>query len=283
MFAPLKGSADRTPSGLVKRAILFHQMVVYAYRRRDPAYWAELEPQVAAWHRAFPRSLAARLFQVNVRFIRVNSVRGDGDWPDVPPVDLAESRRLALEAMAWLEEVRPLAGDEPEWDVARLNLLPYVGSTPAQSLEEGLRAIDRHPGYLPLVTTAAWYVDEDWHGSRAMVERIVRENAARAPASEGRASYARAYWYLDDNQFHGALFTATDAKWSDMKAGFEDMIAVWPAAWNLNAYARFACLAHDVATLRPLLARIGDDVVLQVWGKDDGTTLARCRAESAAR
>jgi hypothetical protein len=50
-----------------------------------------------------------------------------------------------------------------------------------------------------------------------------------------------------------------------MERGIDDVIARYPDAWNLNNFAKFACLALDRAKTKELLGRIGDSIVPQAW------------------
>ena len=77
--------------------------------------------------------------------------------------------------------------------------------------------------------------------------------------------YARIYWYASQAHFQNELFTKSFAAWPRMKEGFEDVIARYPDSWNLNNYAKFACLARDKETTREILKRIQSDPVMEAW------------------
>ena len=55
------------------------------------------------------------------------------------------------------------------------------------------------------------------------------------------------------------------ANWPRMKSGFEHIVKDHPDPWNLNNFAKFACMARDRDTLRGLMARI-QPAVLAAWG-----------------
>jgi hypothetical protein len=50
-----------------------------------------------------------------------------------------------------------------------------------------------------------------------------------------------------------------------MKSGFERMISDYPDPWNVNNFAKFACIAGDGATLFRLTERIGDRPIMAAW------------------
>lgn len=65
---------------------------------------------------------------------------------------------------------------------------------------------------------------------------------------------------------HRSIFLDTEVSWPLMKKGFEDMMARYPhSAWNLNAFAGFACLAGDTETLRSLSPKIGAFLMPRAW------------------
>jgi hypothetical protein len=50
-----------------------------------------------------------------------------------------------------------------------------------------------------------------------------------------------------------------------MKKGIDDVLARYPDAWNLNNFARFACLRGDKEKTAELIRRIGPEPMMQVW------------------
>ena len=77
--------------------------------------------------------------------------------------------------------------------------------------------------------------------------------------------YARIYWFASQTQFQNAIFTDSLVTWSRMKDGFEDIIKRYPDAWNLNNYAKFACLAQDKPKTREILERADFTIVPEAW------------------
>lgn len=46
-----------------------------------------------------------------------------------------------------------------------------------------------------------------------------------------------------------------------METGFDDVVRAYPDYWNLNNYAKFACLADDKPKTKELTTRISGHVV----------------------
>ena len=62
------------------------------------------------------------------------------------------------------------------------------------------------------------------------------------------------------------MFTDGQADWPRMRRGFERLTHDYPDRWNINAYAKFACVAGDARTLKQQLAKIGQAPILDLWG-----------------
>ena len=63
------------------------------------------------------------------------------------------------------------------------------------------------------------------------------------------------------------MFDNGQADWSRMKAGFERMIKDYPDPWNINNYAKFACLAEDWKTVSFLNKQIEQKPLLDAWSR----------------
>ena len=63
-----------------------------------------------------------------------------------------------------------------------------------------------------------------------------------------------------------------------MKLGFEDMMVRHPKSkWNLNNFAKFACMAGDSKTFLVLRKQIGKGVIDAAWPKN--TSLDLCETK----
>ena len=61
------------------------------------------------------------------------------------------------------------------------------------------------------------------------------------------------------------MFKTGQADWSQMKQGFERIVEENPHSWNMNNYAKFACLADDMDTFQSLTESLGE-VNLEAFG-----------------
>jgi ankyrin repeat protein len=257
LYQKAKDGQPRTPSGIWKLAIFYRTLASYG----------KME-QADAWRKAYPDSVAARIFQAWMYEDRARSdCRCNGN----------KEPAAATQALKILAETKAMAAraKDPEWYRAMIETLPYSASfaTLPAILHEGAAA---YPAYHEMYFSAAWYLHPAWHGSPERVESMARTAATSSDVAETRSLYARIYWYLDQTKYGGALFKQSRADWPTMRASFNALVAAYPDAYNLNAFAYFACLAHDDKTAQDALRRAGGQVILETWGKRGAELFARC-------
>jgi hypothetical protein len=113
-------------------------------------------------------------------------------------------------------------------------------------------ALAREPGFYPTYFAAMSYRLPSWQRDSAAVEQFARSAAERTRTTDGSGMYGRIYWYAADTQYGERLFKDPRLLWPRMRQGLEDVAARYPDSWNLNNFARFACLAGDKDKLREL-------------------------------
>jgi hypothetical protein len=126
-------------------------------------------------------------------------------------------------------------------------------------------ALEREPLFYQTYFSALQYLLPKWHGDIQEIEDFAQDAVARTRNQEGFGMYARIYWFASQTQFKNDIFNNSLVEWSQMKEGFEDVISRYPDAWNLNNYARFACLAGDKPKTMELLRRIESSVIAEAW------------------
>ncbi|RSZ58627.1 hypothetical protein HF313_07715 [Massilia atriviolacea] len=283
LYRSLNHAGQRTPSGLWKLAIFYNYLRRFGTLTTDADYWDSVEGLARQWQASYPKSVPARLFGVYLQLGRLHVARGGGLFSKLP-----EQQRHAVSygadvAMRMLEQTRVLAGkaNDPEWHRAMLSVAPYVDGMSAEGYRKRVRqALARHPNYHAAYFTAALYSHPRWGGTPDGVARLAYD-ASHAAGKEPPSMYARIYWFMDQSEYHGRLFDAGRADWPTMRTSFEHLVRLYPAAWNLNAFAYFACMAGDFAAMDAIVARIGSALLPEVWGADGEATQARCLAHRA--
>jgi hypothetical protein len=267
---------QRFPSGTWKRWFFYSALEDDLGSETSPTYWRSIEARAAAWRARYPSSSAAVIFSAQVQLYQAWLHRGHTyaykvrDWEPV--------RQHARRAYDALQQGGEAARADPAWYQMMIGVLQLhaPGSDEMRRMvDEGVR---RHPAYHGIYFAAAGVLLPKWGGSQESLERFIDEAAERSSATERRAMYARIYWSLDASDFKGKLFSQSKADWSKMRAAFDDLVDQYPDPWNVNAYARFACLAKDRATLSALLARLGDRADFNAWGRRGKAEFDECMA-----
>jgi len=78
------------------------------------------------------------------------------------------------------------------------------------------------------------------------------------------------------------MFQDGSTDWSRMKAGFEELVSAYPDPWNINNFARFACIAGDWRTMGRLSEKIGEAPIPAAW-HDDTRYYLGCRSAARGR
>lgn len=231
---------------------------------RDPAYWADRERIVGAWLERHPTSPAAHLTHARMLSSRAWSIRGSGYASTVKDADWAPFIALQQQAIDYLQARKELVSVDPFWYELMEHLAIERSWTPEQFFALHDEGIGRYPAYYPLYFAAVRYFAPKWGGDPQSLELYARRVMALAPPRDQYMLYARIYWVASQQEYRKRLFTDSAVNWPSMKRGFEDIMARYPAAWNLQAFAYFACQANDRERARELMAQI-EEPILAVW------------------
>lgn len=283
--AEYRRTKARTSSGLWKLTLL-HQgisdaLIVRGNQVAPDANFAELEKKTTAWMRQFPKSPDANIAHGLLLLKRGGAHRGGGYASQVRPESWAPFREYVAAARAHLERVKPEASVDPRWYEVMLSVARLQGWD-RKDFERLLdEALGREPLFYQTYFVALEYLLPKWHGDVDAIESFAQAAVKRTSQHEGRGMYARIYWYASQTQFGNDLFSRSRAAWPRMRDGFEDVITRYPDAWNLNNYAKFACLAGDKRKALELLSRTQSEVVLEAWSPPD--LRERCKAWASQR
>ena len=227
--------------------------------------YANLEKQTARWARDFPDSPAAHIVHARVLINHAWAYRGNGLAGTVDPKNWAPFLAYIAKARRYLEAHKQVAAVDPRWYEVML-IVAKAQNWERPEFERLLaEALDREPQFYQTYFSALNYLLPQWHGSVVEIESFAQAAVKRTAATDGRGLYARIYWYASQAQFNNRLFEDSLIDWPHMRDGFEDVIKRYPDAWNLNNYAKFACLAEDKRKAHELMDRIGTDIVPEAW------------------
>jgi hypothetical protein len=217
--------------------------------------------QARKWRKAYPASTAAKLAEA---YYYVQNAYLHWGLPMVAPGNRPFHLEQLNEARVLLDGMDEKDRGDPEWWAARVLVagLEAIDRKEYQKLVD--EALRRHPGYLPIYFKASGYYMAERGGSNAQLDAFVTKSVEMTRAAWGDSLYARMHWNLR----RGDMFASGQADWPRMKRSFETLVKKYPDPWNLNNFAKFACVAGDVATTGALVERIEGGVALEAWDGD---------------
>lgn len=232
------------------------------YNRLSEAQWQDRYQLLLEWRKKAPQSVTAEIALASFFIEHAWAIRGQGyantvrseAWPG-----FHESMEIALKH---LEGATPAAKNDPGWYAAML----AVGVAQGWKIERFehiyKKGTEKYPLYLPLYFKASSYFAPRWYGAPATLRAFIEKSVAATRSQLGETLYARLNWSLWTQE----MFKNGQADWPRMKTGFERIVADYPDPWNVNNFAKFACLAGDRATIISLLDKIGDRPIEAAWG-----------------
>ncbi len=197
-----------------------------------------------------------------------SSVSGDG-WK-LFQERLEKAEKILLETKSYSAQL-------PTWYDEMITVQSALNRPEDERDRVFVEAVKRYPTYYPIYFTMLDYLSPKWGGTWRTVDNMIKWSVEHTKAQEGMTLYARLYWVVSGDP-EVKLFEDTFASWPRMKQGFEDMMARHPKSkWNLNNFAKFACMAGDKETFLKLRAQIGTGVVDAAW--PENTSLDLCETK----
>lgn len=224
--------------------------------------WKEHEELLARWRTKFPDSITAMTATALYWKEYGWHARGLGYANTVNQDQWATFKSRVEKARSLFEAIRTRTDKDAAWYEGMLSVAKALGWSEGafESIyQEGVR---RFPGHLPLYFLKAAQLSPRWGGSQSAYSRYIDSVVKATSKDMGETMYARLNW----SSWSPRMFNDGQADWTRMKRGFERLTQDYPDYWNINAYAKFACLAGDAPTLKQLLAKIGQAPILDVWG-----------------
>jgi len=279
ILAKYLSSKARTSSGLWKVGFLEDGIETTTAEENAVSEqdWKRLEEKAQRWIAANPKSPFARINLALVVKSHAWSFRGSEYAEKVPQTawkpffkELARARRI-------LDEAKSIADVDPAWYALAIEIAKADGRKRSEVDALFNEAMAREPDYYPVYFAMLDYLLPKWNGDPHQIEIFANQAVARTRSVEGNSMYARIYWGASEGQFQNHLFMSSFARWKQVDAGFKDILARYPDQWNLNHYAKFACLAGDMKRTRELIAKI-DQPIDEAWEPEG--LFERCRNEA---
>ncbi len=247
-------------------------------KRAQQPIWADKKYKLLlAWRKMVPDSVTAELAVIHFFINRAWDARGTS-YSNRVTASAWQLFGVNLDrAQKRLDEASPAAKNDPGWYGASLSV--GLGSAwPKQRFDKIFReGSAKYPLYLPLYFNASSYYAPRWHGSEEAYRQFIEQAVTQTRPQLGETLYARLHWSLWTSE----MFKDGTADWRRMRAGFERIEKDYPDDWNLNNFAKFACMAGDRETLARLTREIGHRPLETVWGSNG--YYGRCRSYAGVR
>jgi hypothetical protein len=192
---------------------------------------------------------------------------GKAVHPEIRELE-ADLARRQNELMQFTIAPNTIAETDPGWYDVKLSTLGNSCAPFAQIwkvLEEGSQ---KFPDYYQLYRStlnAGLQCQEIEPGT--LMQRLVTLATDRTKNIKGSGTYARLYWGASFYAGNGVL-QGSGIDWVRMKSSIDDILSQYSEPWNINHFAKFACLAGEAKTAQDLLPRAQEQVVASVWSRD---------------
>lgn len=215
--------------------------------------------------RKYPKEAIVALAEATFWYHYGWDARGSGYASSVSDEGWKLMKERLEKAESILLDTKPYSSRLPLWYASMISVQTGLGRPEDDRDKVFLEGVKRYPTYYPIYFDMLDYLSPKWGGTWRTVDNLVNWSVEHTKAEEGNSMYARLYWVVSgDPQVN--LFKDTFASWPKMKRGFEDLMERHPKSkWNLNNFAKFACLAGDRQIFLKLRAQIGKDVMEGAW------------------
>jgi hypothetical protein len=223
------------------------------------------------WRHIRPKSITAQCVLANAWKDYAWQARGGGYASQVKE----ESWQLVRQRLekAWKivnERLAPGVSDCPNRLNLRLRLAQAMGFEKKKFETLFQEALQQEPGYYQHYTVKGCYLLPKWQGEEGDWQQFITRVAEQNPRGEGATIYTRTVWsmYLSNDWKD---FQGSGVSWGRMKAGFKEIDHNYQnSPWILNSFARFACRAGDLETMKALCKQIDSgNYYPEAWGKDN--------------
>lgn len=260
---------SRTPDGQWELQFFYIGLLpAHSKTERD---WMEAEAKILKWIKAYPKSPAPYIVYSRFLISRGWHFRGEQFAKEVPREAWEPFQKNIELARSTLERSKEIASVDPQW-YANMLIVARLQSWSRKEVKKLLHeALYKEPYYQGTYHEAFSYLLPKWTGSFEEAEKLADDAVAITNKCEGRAMYTRIYWraFNGESEFTSKSFNSAHVDWKKMSEGFEDILVHYPDPWNVNNYARFACLARDKAKARELINKIGSKPVIEAWNQDE--------------
>jgi Domain of unknown function (DUF4034) len=251
-------------------------------RLANPPDWDAVGQKIQRWRSDRPYSRAAAITEAIYWEQYAWNARGNGYASTVTDEGWSLFNERLKKAETALNESRSLASESPLWRATFLEVGNGLNWPKPRLLQEFADGVAKDRTFLPFYTKMARFLSPKWGGDWRLVDEFVKQAVKDTQGDLSSSMYARIYMSVDTCNCGGFnLFRDTQANWTDMKRGFEDLVRLFPHSdWNFNKFAAYACIADDKQTFLSLRFRLAKTIVPAAWPSNRSVDL--CEHQFAA-
>jgi len=234
-------------------------------KNRRKEQWDRWLLRMEKWQRVYPNSVTARVATASAWYEYGWAARGFGYANTVSE----ESKKIfsdSVDKALMLANKTPanLSDDCPQ----RYRLLLGIGKTKGWDRQTFTSTLDRaikfEPQYNQYYYQATEYLEPRWYGQEGEWISFADTADILARRAGNREIYTRLVINMWQKEWQN--FDDMNITWEKMKKGFEDMARDYPnSPYNLNNFAKFACLAKDKDAAKAAFAKIKNDPYMDIW------------------
>ena len=284
LASKLRTEKTRTPSGRWLLSVFYANLNAAIIEDRDKnteLQWANIEGKLNRWVAASPQSATAPIALATAQQSHAWALRGHGFANTVSPKGWEDFAKYMEVSRNTLEANKKISSHDPQWYVVMLRVALAQGWKQEQYWALYEEALSKEPLYYQTYFQAAERIIPMWGGSMQEIQDFAADAVRRTASAEGSGMYARIYWAASGRVGAKEFFAMPhrDAVWSQMKAGFEAVIKIYPDDYNRNAYAKFACQVGDVDTFITVTRSFNGKPDKDIW---PGDFFQKCKDYAAA-
>jgi len=232
--------------------------------------WMTRLDKLDKWVAVKPNSMTAKIALATFFLEYGWAVRGQGGRNTVSEKSWRVYRDNIESSRKDLMKLKADAKNYPGWYLSLLRVARSQGWERQKFEVLYNEAVKKFPLFIPLYFEMATFLAPRWYGSTAEFKSYVDTVSKKTNSILGATLYARLNWLMSSNN----MFHNGQVKWKDMRKGFERIVGDYPDSWNINNYAKFACLAGDSKTFNKLNKKInGKPILAAFWGSRKNYTM----------
>ncbi len=265
---------ERTGSGIWKLDEFYNGLSIWSLETDvGEATFDRFEAGALEWTVERPKSITAKLVYAGLLQNHKWFKRGYDFWQRLTPEQRDGFWEYHVKEREYLVSVYTPASADPRWYAMMMENALQERWSDSEFDALVAEASAREPYYYD-----TWYnaIDRNlpmWGGSYERTGRFIRRVRDITGVADGDTFLARGYWYVYERDGREAA-DQLGLNWVEVDKGFDDLIRAFPSQWNINAHAKFACLARDRAKFLKRYVQIKPGLVHEIW--DSGAQPMKC-------